>query len=119
MSFQFRLVYEHVSIQYDNTSIPQNYGLEIFANLAAWFPRYARSIFTALFTAVELLTPNNRVDTSYKVFNIPHYFPIHNEGELVVSRKDCPAAVRELQKMVLEEKIPLNYIVEVSILIWE
>ena len=55
------------------------------------------------------------MDTSYKVFNIPHYFPIHNEGELIVSMEDCPAAIRELQRMVLEEKIPLNYIVEVGI----
>lgn len=52
--------------------------------------------------------------TSYRVFNIPHYFPVHNEAEVVVGIKDCGAAIRELKQVVDDFHIPLNYITEVS-----
>ena len=52
--------------------------------------------------------------TSYRVFNIPHYFPVHNEAEVVVGIKDCGAAIRELKQVIDDFHIPLNYITEVS-----
>ena len=55
----------------------------------------------------------DRVDKSYRVFNIPHYFAVHNEGEVVVDIKDCAATIKELKRFVFEENIPLNYITEV------
>ena len=61
----------------------------------------------------DALPPYDRVDKSYRVFNIPHYFAVHNEGELVVDIKDCPTAIRELKRFVFEKNIPLNYITEV------
>ena len=59
--------------------------------------------------------PYNRVDKSYRVLNIPHYFPVHNEGEVVVDMKDCATAIREQKKFVSEEGIPLNFVTEVIV----
>ena len=64
----------------------------------------------------DALPPYDRVDKSYRVFNIPHYFAVHNEGEVVVDRRDCASAIRELKRFVFEENTPLNYITEVIIL---
>ena len=66
----------------------------------------------------DALPPYDRIDKSYRVFNIPHYFPVHNEGEVVVDLKDCVAAIRELKRFVIEEDIPLNYITEVVTIAW-
>ena len=63
----------------------------------------------------DALPPYNRVDKSYRVFNIPHFFPVHNEGELVVDVKDCADAIREQKRFVFEAGIPLNYITEVGV----
>ena len=32
----------------------------------------------------DTIPPYDRVDKSYRVFNIPHYIAVHNEGKLVV-----------------------------------
>lgn len=69
-------------------------------------------------TLPNTLPPYNRVDKSYKVFNVPHYIPVHNEGEIVVGFEDCAAAIREQKKFVLEADIPLNFISEVYTLIF-
>ena len=67
-----------------------------------------------LFDVIPDTIPSyDRVDKSYRVFNIPHYFAVHNEGELVVDIKDCASAIRELKRFVFEKDIPLNYITEV------
>lgn len=50
----------------------------------------------------------------HRVFNIPHYFPVHNEAEVIVDISNCKAAIRELQKVVDDYHIPLNYLTEVS-----
>jgi len=52
--------------------------------------------------------------TFYRVFNIPHYFPVHNEAEVVVGINDCVAAIRVLKQVVDNFHIPLNYLTEVS-----
>ncbi len=66
-----------------------------------------------MFTYIVPTPPHDRVDKSHLVFNIPHYFPIHYEGEIVVSVEDCPATVMEVHRLVHEEGLPLNYVVEV------
>ena len=62
----------------------------------------------------DTLPPYDRIDKSYRVFNIPHYFPVHHESELILDIKDCAAAIREQRKFVFEKGIPLNYITEVG-----
>lgn len=51
---------------------------------------------------------------SYRVFNIPHYFPVHNEAEVVVDINDCVTAIKMLKQVVDDFHIPLNYLTEVS-----
>ena len=68
-----------------------------------------------LFVYGDVFRAHNYVDNSAKVFNIPHYFPIHNEAEIAVAVDDCPAAIRELMRVVEELMIPANYVTEVSL----
>ena len=68
-----------------------------------------------IFAVGNFLPPQNYVDASFKVFNIPHYFPVHNEAEIIVSVEDCADAIRELEDVVREYSIPVNYLTEV----WE
>lgn len=72
---------------------------------------------TLLFRYGDALPPYNRVDTSYRVFNIPHNYPIHNEAEMVVGIEDCAPAIEELKAFVEVERVPLNYITEVCCVI--
>lgn len=65
----------------------------------------------------DALPSYDTIDKSYHVFNIPHYFPVHHESELVLDFKDCAAAIREQRKFVLSQEIPLNYVTEVGSLI--
>ena len=87
---------------------------EALTLLASWMPRLSECIMSFIFDYGDPLPPLNRVDKSYGVLNIPHQFPVHNEGELVVPIEKCADSIRELRKFVLEEKIPLNYLTEVG-----
>ena len=79
----------------------------------SWFPKIIPSAISFLTKYGGSIKPYNRVDVSHRVFNIPHYFPHHQETEVVVHVDQCGQAIRELQKFVYEEGIPLNYITEV------
>ena len=81
--------------------------------LASWVPSLIPGFMNVLFAYGDPLPPYNRVDTSHKVFNIPNYFPNHNEAELVVDIKHCAPAIKELKEFVQGNGIPLNYITEV------
>ena len=83
--------------------------------ICSWFPSTIPGMMNFIFHVLpDALPPYDRVDKSYRVFNIPHYFAVHNEGEVVVDVKDCAATIRELKRFVFEENIPLNYITEVT-----
>ena len=56
---------------------------------------------------------HNRVDVSYRVFNIPFLVPTHSEAELVVAYEHTAAALRDLRRHVVENSVPVNFIVEV------
>lgn len=92
----------------------QNVFYDAFIGLISHIPAIIPDAMTFLFRYGDTLPPYNRVDTSHKVFNIPHNFPIHNEAEMVVGIEDCAAAIQELKAFVEEERVPLNYITEVS-----
>lgn len=85
----------------------------MYITALSWFPSIIPHAMTLLFKYGDPLPPHNRVDISHKVFNIPHYFPNHNEAEIVVGMKDCAPAIMELKVFVEEEGIPLNYVTEV------
>ena len=82
--------------------------------VSSWFPSTIPGVMKLIFDVLpDALPPYDRIDKSYRVFNIPHYFPVHNEAEVVVDVKDCAAAIRELKRFVTDKDIPLNYITEV------
>lgn len=84
-------------------------------HLCSWFPTTIPGMMKFIFDFLpDALPPYNRVDKSYHVFNIPHFFPVHNEGELIVDMKDCADAIREQKRFVFEAGIPLNYVTEVG-----
>ena len=67
-----------------------------------------------IFKFGDPLPAYNRVDVSHQVFNIPHHFPRHYETEVVVGIADCALAIMELQDLISEEQIPVNFLTEVS-----
>lgn len=67
-----------------------------------------------LTTIKEPFEPHNRVDVSHRVFNIPHYLPVHYESEVVVGVDDCAQALRELWRIGEEFNIPVNFPTEVN-----
>ena len=83
--------------------------------VASWFPKIARPVTKFSFTVANVFQPHNRVDVSYRVFNIPHYFPVHHETELILGVDDCADGVRALKWVVEEFDIPLNFLTEVSL----
>lgn len=85
---------------------------DVYISILSWVPSLV-PVFMKLLFKQDPMQPHNRVDVSYRVFNIPFYFPTHNEAEFVVGMKDCASAIRELKRFVEREKIPLNYITEV------
>jgi len=59
------------------------------------------------------ISPQNRVDVSDKVFLVPDYFLVFSQAEIAVGITDCRAAMREVDRIVSELAITVNYI-EVS-----
>lgn len=93
---------------------PQSFLYEAAILITSWIPSLNHAVFTVIFKKLDSFPAHIRVDKSYRVFNIPHRFPPHNEGEMVVGIDDCADAIRELQQFVNEESIPLNYVIEVG-----
>ena len=54
-----------------------------------------------------------RVDISYRIFNDYFDLPIHQEGEVIVHYNDSVRAVEAIRDIVVENKLPVNYITEV------
>ncbi len=80
----------------------------------SWIPSVVPAAMRLLFKYGDPLPPYNRVDTSFRIFNIPNYFPQHSESEVIVGIKDCAPAIKELKDYVEGESIPLNFITEVQ-----
>ena len=59
----------------------------------------------------------NRVDVSHKIFNDYFDLPIHQEGEVIVPYIHAADTVRAIRDVVLDNRLPVNYITEVSIII--
>ena len=94
----------------------QGVVFEAFLTIFSWMPSAVPGAMRLLFKYGDPIRPTNRIDVSHRVFNIPNYFPNHNEAELVVGIEDCAPAIKELKVFVEEEHIPLNYITEVCVL---
>ena len=62
---------------------------------------------------VGFIVDTTRVDISHKIFNDYFDLPIHQEGEVIVHYNDSVRAVEAIQEMVVENKLPVNYITEV------
>ena len=88
--------------------------LEFVINIASWIPASAyHSTMKFVFDALQLFSPQSRVDISDKVFLVPDYFLVFSQAEISVDINDCTAAMREVDRIVSELAIPVNYI-EVS-----
>lgn len=55
-----------------------------------------------------------RVDNSYLILNDYFDLPVHQEGEVLVHYEDCVKAVEAIHTLVVTERIPVNYITEVT-----
>ena len=53
------------------------------------------------------------VNISYRIFNDYFDLPIHQEGEVIVHYNDSVRAVEAIRDLVIEHKLPVNYITEV------
>ena len=89
----------------------------LFAIIQHWMyliPRSAPVVMKALVANGDYFPLVNRVDVSYNVLNIPHYFPAHSESEVCVQLDKCAIAISELLRLIKDESVPLNYITEVQ-----
>ncbi len=88
---------------------------ESIIRIVSWFESLTNQVMYIFCAIREPFEPHNRVDVSHRVFNIPHYFPVHHESEVVVGIDDCAGALRELGRVVVEFDIPVNYGTEVRL----
>jgi len=93
----------------------QNIALEYIINVASWIPNATRPVMKFVFKAFRFFSPGNRVDVSDDVLLVPNYFPVHNQAEIAVGIEDCAAAMREVDRVVRELAIPVNFIIEVRV----
>ena len=93
----------------------QNIALEYIINVASWIPNATRPVMKFVFKAFHFFSPGNRVDVSHDVLLVPNYFPVHNQAEIAVGIEDCAAAMREVDRIVRELAIPVNFIIEVRV----
>lgn len=70
------------------------------------------------YKALQLFSPQNRVDVSDEILLVPNYIPVHSQAEIAVGIDDCTAAMRELDRIVSELAIPVNYIIEVFLIVF-
>ena len=67
-----------------------------------------------LFNNVDVFYSYERVDESFKILTIPHYFDhYHRESEIVVHVDNCVDAINDLIEVKEKFNIPLNHIFEV------
>lgn len=89
----------------------------MFALIQDWMyliPRSASTVMRALVTYGDMLPLFDRVDVSYNVLNIPHYFPVHSESEVCVGLDKCKHGLLQLIAVAKDNNLPLNYITEVQ-----
>ena len=91
----------------------QNILLEFVINIASRVPGATYPAMKFIFEALQLFSPQNRVDVSDEILVVPNYFPVHSQAEIAVGIDDCTAAMREVDRIVNELAIPVNYIIEV------
>ncbi|KAL5509798.1 hypothetical protein EMCRGX_G005228 [Ephydatia muelleri] len=94
----------------------QNLKVGMFALIQDWMyliPRSASTVMRALVTYGDMLPLFDRVDVSYNVLNIPHYFPVHSESEVCVGLDKCKHGLLQLIAVAKDNNLPLNYITEV------
>ena len=51
---------------------------------------------------------------SYRIFSDYFDLPIHQEGEVIVHYSDFVRAVEAIRDIIVENKLPMNYITEVN-----
>lgn len=56
-----------------------------------------------------------RVDKSYLIFNDYFELPIHQESEIIVPYEQSVALVKTIRDVVLNNRFPVDYITEVSL----
>ena len=109
--------HSHITIimHYSTTCfLLQNVLLEFVISIVSWILASAyHSTMKFVFDALQLFSPQNRVDISDKVFLVPDYFLVFSQAEIAVDINDCTAAMREVGRIISELAIPVNYI-EVS-----
>ena len=93
----------------------QNVLFGAFVEAISWMPSIIPLAMKLLMKYGNPLPDYNRVDLSHNVFNLPHYIPRHHEAEVIVGIEDCSPAITELRALTLEEKMPVNFITEVSV----
>lgn len=57
-----------------------------------------------------------RVDKSYLIFNDYFELPIHQESEIIVPYEHSVALVQTIRDVVLNNRFPVDYITEVSLM---
>ena len=88
--------------------------LEFIINVASWIPNATPPVMKFVFEALQLFSPGNRVDISHDIFVLPFYIPVHTQAEIAVGIEDCAAAMREVDRIVRELAIPVNWVAEVT-----
>ena len=90
--------------------------MEAVLLLSSWFPFSIPHVMQLMFLPSTVFSPYDRVDTSLSVLQVPHSLPVHWESELALPFGGCPAAIRELRRIVVEDHIPANMPIEVGLL---
>ena len=78
--------------------------------VAKWIPGLADFFNTILTSSYK--KPLNRIEKSYKVFNVPEP-PLHRETEWAFDYKDAPAILKEYKKLLKESGFHYNFIQEI------
>ena len=89
--------------------------MEAILLISSWFPPSVPHVMRLIFLPSSVFSPYDRVDTPPAVLEVPHSLPVHWEAELALPFEGCPAAVRELRRIVIEHRIPANMPIEVSV----
>jgi L-gulonolactone oxidase len=87
--------------------------MEAILLISSWFPPSVPHVMRLIFLPSSVFSPYDRVDTPPAVLEVPHSLPVHWEAELALPFEGCPAAVRELRRIVIEHRIPANMPIEI------
>ncbi len=88
--------------------------MEPFLFLSSWFQSQLPSIMRFIVNYINIFPSYSLVDESYNVFVPSPYFPSNLQTEIAVERNKCTDALQLLRNMVLDNRIPVNLITEVS-----